>query len=149
MKNPLNKRLPREIRGDFGKYLVIFLLLVLCIGFISGFLVADNSMIRAYNDGFEKYNIENGHFLTEHKMNKAQKRAVESNGITLYDQFYVEQEADFGAKVRIYAKRDKVNTVCLMKGAFPEKENEISLDRMFADNHEFTVGDAILLAGKE
>ena len=64
MKNPLNKRLPREIRGDFGKYLVIFLLLVLCIGFISGFLVADNSMIRAYNEGFEKYNIENGHFLT-------------------------------------------------------------------------------------
>ena len=54
MKNPLNKRLPREIRGDFGKYLVIFLLLVLCIGFISGFLVADNSMIRAYNEGFEK-----------------------------------------------------------------------------------------------
>ena len=35
-----------------------------------------------------------------------------------------------------------------MKGAFPEKENEISLDRMFADNHELTVGDAILLAGK-
>ena len=149
MKNPLNKRLPREIRGDFGKYLVIFLLLVLCIGFISGFLVADNSMIRAYNEGFEKYNIENGHFLTEHKMNKAQKRAVESHGITLYDQFYVEQEADFGAKVRIYAERDRVNTVCLMKGAFPEKENEISLDRMFADNHELTVGDAILLAGKE
>ena len=133
MKNPLNKRLPREIRGDFGKYLVIFLLLVLCIGFISGFLVADNSMIRAYNDGFEKYNIENGHFLTEHKMNKAQKRAVESNGITLYDQFYVEQEADFGAKVRIYAKRDKVNTVCLMKGAFPEKENEIFVS-IFLDN---------------
>ena len=149
MKNPLNKRLPREIRGDFGKYLVIFLLLVLCIGFISGFLVADNSMIRAYNEGFEKYNIENGHFLTEHRMNKAQKRAVESHGITLYDQFYVEQEADFGAKVRIYAERDRVNTVCLMKGTFPEKENEISLDRMFADNHELTVGDAILLAGKE
>ena len=36
-----------------------------------------------------------------------------------------------------------------MKGAFPEKENEILLDRMFADNHELTVGDAILLAGKE
>ena len=27
MKNPLNKRLPREFRKDFGKYLVIFLLL--------------------------------------------------------------------------------------------------------------------------
>lgn len=149
MKNPLNKRLPREIRGDFGKYLVIFLLLVLSIGFISGFLVADNSMIRAYNDGFEKYNVENGHFLTERKMNKAQKKAVEANGITLYDQFYVEQTADFGAKVRIYADRNKVNTVCLMKGTLPVKENEIALDRMFADNHELTTGDTILLADKE
>ena len=42
MKNPLNKRLPREFRKDFGKYLVIFLLLVITIGFVSGFLVADS-----------------------------------------------------------------------------------------------------------
>ena len=27
MKNPLNKRLPREFRKDFGKYLVISVLL--------------------------------------------------------------------------------------------------------------------------
>ena len=39
MKNPLNKRLPREFRKDFGKYLVIFLLLVITIGFVSGFLL--------------------------------------------------------------------------------------------------------------
>ena len=54
MKNPLNKRLPREFRKDFGKYLVIFLLLVITIGFVSGFLVADGSMIQAYNEGVDK-----------------------------------------------------------------------------------------------
>ena len=53
MKNPLNKRLPREFRKDFGKYLVIFLLLVITIGFVSGFLVADGSMIKAYNEGID------------------------------------------------------------------------------------------------
>ena len=58
MKNPLNKRLPREFRKDFGKYLVIFLLLVITIGFVSGFLVADGSMIKAYNEGIDKYNTE-------------------------------------------------------------------------------------------
>ena len=26
-KNPLNKRLPRELKGELGKYLVIFLFL--------------------------------------------------------------------------------------------------------------------------
>ena len=76
MKNPLNKRLPREFRKDFGKYLVIFLLLVITIGFVSGFLVADGSMIKAYNEGIDKYNTENGHFRTSEKMNDAQIQSV-------------------------------------------------------------------------
>ena len=41
-KNPLNKRLPRELKGELGKYLVIFLFFVMSISLVSGFLVADN-----------------------------------------------------------------------------------------------------------
>ena len=52
MKSPLKKRLPRELKNDIGKYLVIFLLLILSIGFVSGFLVADGSMIRAYDESY-------------------------------------------------------------------------------------------------
>ena len=58
MKKPLNKRLIRELTGDIGKYIVIFILLVFSIGFVSGFFVAGESMIKAYNESFEKYNIE-------------------------------------------------------------------------------------------
>ena len=58
MKNPLRKRIPRELKGELGKYLVVFLLMVLTIGFVSGFLVADGSMLKAYNESFDKYNIE-------------------------------------------------------------------------------------------
>ena len=49
MKSPLRKRLPRELKGELGKYLVVFLLMVATIGFVSGFLVADGSMLKAYN----------------------------------------------------------------------------------------------------
>ncbi len=52
MKNPLLKRLPREFRQDFGKYLVIFVFLTATISFVSGFLVADGSMQTAYEEGF-------------------------------------------------------------------------------------------------
>ena len=38
MRNPLNKRLPRELKHDFGKYLVIFLFMVMMISLVSGFL---------------------------------------------------------------------------------------------------------------
>ena len=65
MKNPLRKRLLRELRQEMGKYLVVFILMVATIGFVSGFLVADGSMLTAYDTSFEKYNIEDGNFATE------------------------------------------------------------------------------------
>lgn len=66
MKNPLRKRLPRELVGDLSKYLVVFLFMTLTIGMISGFLVADDSMLQAYNESFEKYNIEDGTYLPQY-----------------------------------------------------------------------------------
>ena len=58
MKNPLRKRFFRELREEIGKYLVVFILMAATIGFVSGFLVADGSMLTAYNNSFQKYNIE-------------------------------------------------------------------------------------------
>ena len=49
MKSPLRKRLPRELKSEFGKYLVVFIIMAITIGFVSGFLVADGSMLRAYD----------------------------------------------------------------------------------------------------
>ena len=143
MKNPLNKRLPRELKSEFGKYLVIFILLLICIGFVSGFLVADGSMITAYNNSFEKYNIENGHFRTTDKMNSAQIKSAEENGITFYDNFYIEETLDNDSTMRMFATRDQVNLVCLMEGALPESEDEIAIDRMYADNNQISVGDTL------
>ena len=68
MKNPLNKRLPRELKGDIGKYIVIFIFLVATIGVVSGFLVAGTSMETAFDESFDKNNIEDGNFVLESKM---------------------------------------------------------------------------------
>ncbi len=54
MKNPLWKRLPKELAADLGKYLVIFLFMILSIGFVSGFLLAGKSMVDTYDESFDK-----------------------------------------------------------------------------------------------
>lgn len=143
MKNPLRKRLPRELKTEFGKYLVIFLLLVATIGLVSGFLVADGSMIIAYNEGFEKYNVENGNFLLEKRANKAQIRAIEAAGVTLYENFYTEEALTNESTMRIFKNRQEVNTVCLMKGELPAQADEIAIDRMYADNNSLEIGDTL------
>lgn len=143
MKNPLRKRLLRELRSEFGKYAVIFLLLAGTISFVSGFLVADGSMLKAYNDGFTKYNIEDGNFQTRKKMNKAQEHSVQEFGITVYDNFYTERSLNNDTTLRVFENRSEVNTVCLMEGKMPESEDEIAIDRMYADNNNLKVGDTI------
>lgn len=54
MKNPLIKRLPREFTGEIAKYIVIFIFMTAVIGLISGFLIADGSVLDTYNKSFDK-----------------------------------------------------------------------------------------------
>ena len=143
MKSPLRKRIPRELKGEFGKYLVVFLLMVLTIGFVSGFLVADGSMLKAYDESFDKYNIENGNFRTAEKVYRSQWKDIEAAGVTLYENYYIEEDLDNGSTMRFFKNREKVNKVCLMKGEMPSGQGEIAIDRMYADNNSLQVGDTL------
>ena len=142
-KNPLNSRFVRDLRDDLGKYVVIALLLILTIGFVSGFMVADGSMIKAYNESFTKYNVEDGNFRTQKKLNRAQWKSVEGLGLSLYENFYREVRLENGSTLRIFQNRDKVDLACLMEGKFPSAPGEIAIDRMYADNNGLKVGDRI------
>ena len=141
MKSPLRKRLPRELKGEFGKYLVVFILMVATIGLVSGFLVADGSMIHAYNEGFEKYNIEDGNFRLGERLYRGQKEAIEEEGVKVYENYYIEDSLSNGSTMHFFKNRTDVNKVCLMEGKLAEKTGEIAIDRMYADNNKLKVGD--------
>lgn len=150
MKNPLYKRLPRELKSDFGKYLVIFLFIAGLIALVSGFLVADNSIFAAYQEGFEKYNIEDGNFELMFEAEDKLIETLEQEGVTIYDQRYVEKTVEEnGSTMRVYINREEVNLLCLMEGEQPVQADEIAIDRMYADNNELTVGDTITLGGHQ
>ena len=135
MKNPLNKRLPRELKGDIGKYIVIFIFLVATIGVVSGFLVAGTSMKTAFDESFDKNNIEDGNFVLESKMTDDLKTKLEDEDLTLYDNFYKE-ETYKSSTYRIYKMRNDVDKIELFDGEFPTADNEIALDRLFSENND-------------
>ena len=148
-KNPLHRRFARELRSEAGKYLVIFLLLVFTIGLISGFLVADGSMIIAYRESFDKYRIEDGNFRTDEEISRSNHRDIESLGIDLFDNFYIEKKIESGNTLRVFELRDRVNLLCLMEGRLPQSAGEMVLDRMYADNNGIAAGDRIRFGGHD
>lgn len=144
IRNPLIKRIPKELKSEFGKYAVIFLFLTVTIGFISGFLVADNSMTEAYEKSFEKYNIEDGNFELTEPVSLEMKRKLAEENIKIYDNIYLEKQVlNENTTLRIFANREEVNLICLMKGRLPEVEGEIAVDRLFADKNKIHIGEEI------
>ena len=78
IKNPLIKRIPKELAGDWKKYLVVFLFLVPTIGFVSGMYVANESMLTAADEGITRYKQEDGHFELKEKADSSLIEAIES-----------------------------------------------------------------------
>lgn len=157
MKNPLRKRLLRELKEEFGKYLVIFLFMLLTIGFISGYLVAGTSMMKSIEKNYDTYQIEDGHFILKDEASPSFLKKIENDKIKvkIYSDFYKEEgnDTDGDGKgdttLRVYAIRKKVNKICLMDGKMPKKEGEIGLDRMYAKNNGIKIGDRTTVGDQE
>ncbi len=146
VRNPLHKRYLRDLKSDLGKYMVIFLMMLLSIAEISGYLVADESMIAAYNESFEKYNVEDGNFIADKRLSDRQREAIESRGVKVYDLLSADREFTNNSTIRIFANRSGCDLVCLMRGEFPKADNEIAVDRMYADNNNISIGDTLTMA---
>ena len=144
--NPLNKRFLRELKSEAGKYIVLFVFIAGVIALVSGFLVASGSMSQAYDESFEKYNIEDGNFEVKREASSGLLDALQKDGTKIYPNFYKEEQTkNVESTLRIFKKRTEIDLECLMEGSFPEDENEIAIDRMYAVNNKISVGDVMEL----
>lgn len=147
MKNPLNRRLPRELAKDWAKYAAIFILMVLLISICSGMRVSNESLKKAYYDSFDKYSTEDGHITLDKPLPDELRSIFEQKGaMKLYNYYYIdEQAAEGGAVIRVYSRENTLNTPCLLKGELPDSDSEIAIDRVFAKNNNIQIGDTLTL----
>ena len=152
MKNPLNKRLPRELKGEWHKYFIIFLFFVLTISAVSGFLVSDNSLQKSNEESFEKYKIEDGNFEYSAKPESSVLETIEKDGkIKLYENFYKEEAVQSfeDSTFRVFADRTQIDLIDVLEGEKPSADDELGIDRLFAKNHDLNIGSTINFADKE
>ena len=151
MRNPLTKRIPRELAKDAAKYIAIFIMMVLLISMCSGMRVGNESLKKAYYDSFEIYNIEDGHIVFDKQLPESLKNTLEEKiGMKLYNGYYFDETmSETGADIRVYKQTSEVNKPCLLSGELPAADNEIAIDRVFAKNNDISVGDKMTLNGKK
>lgn len=150
MKNPLIKRLPRELAKDAAKYIAIFVMMVLLISICSGMRVGNESLKAAYYESFELYDVEDGHITFDKALPEELRTAIEEQAaLTFYDNMYFDEDAsENGATVRVFKQTDEINKPCLLDGELPAADGEIAVDRLFAQNNGIAIGDVLTLNGK-
>lgn len=149
MKNPMNKRFLREFKSDLGKYLVIFLFLVMVVSVVSSFLVANDAVARAYHENMDKNLCENGHMSFNLRIDDSTIENIENVAdIKLYPYDYFEEIND-GATLRVYRLGSEVNLPEVTEGRLPESKGEIALDNLHSANKKIKVGDKIPVDGHE
>jgi putative ABC transport system permease protein len=125
--------------------------MVMLVSIVCAFLVSDNSVYHAYQEGFTKYHLEWGHFTLSEKPSTDFLDTLSQKGdVKLYDLTYFEEDEETTkATIRVYQIRTDVNLECIMSGKLPTTASEIALDRMYAQNANLSLGDTITLNGKK
>ena len=170
MASPLIRRLPREFAHNIGRYLGVFLLITISIGFVTGFLVAATSIERIIKDMPQAYEMEDGQFTCSFEAPKGAIEDVEDLGVRVFENFSKDADLAWGqasedeaatdsadeeggarqsGTVRAFANRTEVDLAAYVEGRAPESDNEIALDRVFCANNDLRLGDRVTAGGSE
>ena len=144
VNNPLNNRYKRSLKKDFAKNFVIFFLIVLMVSAVSGFEVANNSVVKTIKNNEILLNQESGYFEVKKKLNHSQIQFIEAEDLRLYEEFYKEEKIDNGTDFRFYKIRTEVDLQEVFDGRLPETEEEIAIERLYGENNNLNIGDSLV-----
>ena len=111
-KNPLHRRVWKDMLRDWKRYLMICLMLIVTIGFVSGMYVANNSMLNSLDKNVTEMKREDGHFKLSKKADEATLKAIETGEMadvpSVYRERAYEEAADELEKAVNEAVEEKV-----------------------------------------
>jgi len=148
MQRILSRRVWRELKANFFRYLALFALIVMGMYIIVAMVGGAEMVIQNVERGHEENCLEDGQFSVFVPLNEAEITRIEEKGVTLEKAFFMDYSVG-ESTVRIFANREKMNLFSLSKGRLLEKENEILLEQHYAAANGLDIGSVITVGGRE
>lgn len=149
MQKVLRKRIWRDFKSNLPRYLALSLLIILAMYLVVSLVGAAETIIRGSENADSRQCVEDGDFSLFVPMKDEEMEDLEADGVTIEPQFYMDYEIDEDHTIRIFANRDEINRIDLVKGTLAEKGNELVVERQFAEKNDISVGDVITFGGRE
>ena len=145
----LNKRIMRELRDNWTKYIGLVLLNIISVMVIVGYCSFADSAIQIIDDFQKESKLEDGNMILYNKMNDSLKSEIEEMGLTLDQTYYIDISLKGGEILRVFENRENLNRIAVAEGSGLKQENDILLDKNFATENGYKIGDTISIDGRK
>ncbi|MCD7893852.1 MAG: hypothetical protein LUG60_09145 [Erysipelotrichaceae bacterium] len=148
MQKLLFKRTLRDLKKNFVRYLLLLFLIVLCIFMVVGIMASSSSVIHKVNEINEKNHVENGQFSVFVPLSDSVIDEISDMGVTIEEHFYLDVSMNDDSTLRLMKNRKLVDLIELSQGNMISSDNDIILDKVYASNHDYSIGDSIMIGNQ-
>ena len=148
MQRLLAKRAFRNLKKNFPRYGALMALIILSLFMVVSTVVAAETALSASANVAEETHLEDGHFTTFVPLTEEEQDAITNKGVTLEALFNADYTMDDNSTLRIYKNRQNINLLHVLEGSIPTSDDEVALERRYAQEHDIQVGDSLTVAGK-
>lgn len=142
MQRVLSKRVFRDLKNNFFRYMALFLLIALGMYMIVAIVGAAETVIQGVEQGWKDNCLEDGEFGVFVPLNDKEWQAIEEKGVTLQKNFSMDYQVE-NSTLRIMQDRELMNRFALQEGHYLSGIGEILLEQHYAESHGYAVGDTI------
>ena len=144
----LNKRIFRDLRENFLRYVALFLMIVMGMYIIISVVGAAEAIITGTEEKGAENHLEDGQFSVFTQLTAQQEKEITDKGVTLEKMFSFDAEMPDDSVLRIFKVREKIDLIDLDEGRIPEQTGELLLEKRYCEEHEIAVGDIVEIGGK-
>ena len=146
MRSGLFKRIPRDLKRSWGRYLALMMLIISCMYIVVSVVGMTEVTIQGTAKKIEENKIQDGQFKTFEKLTDKQEKKLTDMGLTLEKIFYV--DIPTGDKtLRVGEVRKDIDLIDLDEGNLPNDDGEIVLMNLYCKRNDIKVGDKVDLIG--
>ena len=149
MNKVLRKRLLRDLRANFGRYLALFLLFVLGLYLVVSIVGSSEMLIQGTENQKSVNMVEDGQFTVFLPLSDEDLNGLTADGTTIEPMFSFDLKADHHATLRMFRNRDKIDLIQLDEGEIAAQNGEAVIEKGYAEAHDLHIGDSVKAGGAD
>ena len=147
MRGILRKKLLRDLRGAWPRYMALGLMILLSMYLIISLIGAADTIILGSRRLAAQNRLEDGQFTTFVPLTEGELAGLRGRGVTIEPMFYRDYALDDASVLRVFRLRREIDLEQLERGALPASEGEILLEKRYCEEKGLGPGNGIDLCG--